>query len=213
MEFQVSVDELSKALYRAQGIVEKKSTMPILASVLLSAKKTEQGGRLTVSAYDLEIAVSGTHPCEVQREGAVAIKHKELYEIVRSLPAPSVVLQKQQNNRVKLTSGPAEFVLVGSPVEDFPALPKAESVAFVPIEPAAMGEMIEKTQFAISSDAARPNLNGVYLERGADGSLRMVATDGHRLALVEKPLGAEFKLPRGVIVPRKGLLELRRLLA
>lgn len=214
MELQISVEELTRALYRAQGIVEKKSTMPILASVLLSAKKGEQGGRLTVSAYDLEIAVTGSHPCEVMREGAVAIKHKELFEIVRSLPAASCTLSKQQNNRVKLVSGAAEFVLVGSPVEDFPALPKVENVAFTQVDAQALGEMIEKTQFAISTDAARYNLNGVYFEPGAEGkSLRLVATDGHRLALIEKPLGSDFKLKRGVIVPRKGLLELRRLLA
>ncbi len=213
MEIQVSVDELSRALYRAQGIVEKKSTMPILASVLLSAKKTQEGGRLTASAYDLEIGVSGTHPCEILHEGAVAIKHKELYDIVRALPAPTVVIAKQANNRVKLTCGSAEFTIVGAPAEEFPQLPQADKVSLLAIEPAVLAEMIEKTQYAISTDETRYNLTGVYCEAGTEGQgLRFVATDGHRLALSEKKLAGDFKLKRGVIIPRKGLLELRRLL-
>src|SRR5438445_154092 len=91
MELQIGTDEFSRALYRAQGIVEKKSTMPILASVLLEA--TEEG-RLRVSAFDLEIGVTGTHPCEVRKAGAVALKHKELYDIVRALPEKSLVPRK-----------------------------------------------------------------------------------------------------------------------
>ncbi len=85
MELQIGTDEFSRALYRAQGIVEKKSTMPILGSVLLEAT---EDGRLRVSAFDLEIGVTGTHPCEVRKGGGVAIKHKELYDIVRALPVP-----------------------------------------------------------------------------------------------------------------------------
>src|SRR5437667_203745 len=90
MELQIGTDEFSRALYRAQGIVEKKSTMPILASVLLEAT---EDGRMRVSAFDLEIGVTGTHPCEVRKSGSVALKHKELYDIVRALPEKSVVLR------------------------------------------------------------------------------------------------------------------------
>src|SRR5213075_1126666 len=100
MELQIGTDEFSRALYRAQGIVEKKSTMPILASVLLEAS---EDGRLRVSAFDLEIGVTGTHPCEVRTAGSVALKHKELYDIVRSLPEKSLVLRREANNRVLLT--------------------------------------------------------------------------------------------------------------
>src|SRR5438094_329422 len=106
MELQIGTDEFSRALYRAQGIVEKKSTMPILASVLLEA--TEEG-RLRVSAFDLEIGVTGTHPCEVRTAGADALKHKELYDIVRALPEKSLVLRREANNRVRLTCGAAEL--------------------------------------------------------------------------------------------------------
>jgi len=209
MELQIGTDEFSRALYRAQGIVEKKSTMPILASVLLEAT---EDGRMRVSAFDLEIGVTGTHPCEVRKGGSVALKHKELYDIVRALPEKSAVLRREANNRVRLTSGAAEFNIVGQPAEDYPPFPRSEKVNFVPVDPTALLEMIEKTQFAISADETRHNLNGVFFESG-EGDVRMVATDGHRLSLVQRRLEGQFNLKRGVIVPRKGLFELRRLLS
>ena len=114
MELQIDRDEFNRALYRAQGIVEKKSTMPILASVLLEASlvggegaEGAQGGRLKVSAFDLEIGVTGSHPAEVKKAGAVALKHKELYDIIRSLPDKLVTLKREANNRVRITSGAA----------------------------------------------------------------------------------------------------------
>jgi DNA polymerase-3 subunit beta len=209
MELQIGTDEFSRALYRAQGIVEKKSTMPILGSVLLEA---QEGDRLRVSAFDLEIGVQTSHPAEVRKVGAVAIKHKELYDIVRSLPEKNLVLKREANNRVKLTCGAAEFNIVGQPAEDYPPFPRAENVPMVKIDPSALSEMIEKTQFAISADETRHNLNGVYFEAGENNVIRMVATDGHRLSMVQRALAEPFALKRGVIVPRKGLLELRRLL-
>src|SRR3989442_9585208 len=115
MELQIGTDEFSRALYRAQGIVEKKSTMPILASVLLEAT---DDGRLGVSSFDLEIGVTGTHPCEVRKGGAVALKHKAFYDIVRALREKLLLLRREANIRVRLTSGAAEFNIVGQPVED-----------------------------------------------------------------------------------------------
>ena len=215
MEFQIGIDEFSRALYRAQGIVEKKSTMPILASVLLEATQgegTDAGnGKLRVSAFDLEIGVTGSHPAEVQKTGAVALKHKELYDIVRALPEKTAALRREANNRVKIVSGTAEFNIVGQPAEDYPPFPRAEKVSFVEIQPQELLEMIEKTQFAISADETRHNLNGVFFETH-EGGVKMVATDGHRLALVQRPLVGSFNMKHGVIVPRKGLFELRRLL-
>jgi len=209
MELQIGTDEFSRALYRAQGIVEKKSTMPILASALLEAT---EDNRLRVSAFDLEIGVTGTHPCEVQKAGAVALKHKELYDIVRSLPEKTLTLKREANNRVKLVCGAAEFNIVGQAAEDYPPFPRAEKVPLVAVEPTALLEMIEKTQFAISADETRHNLNGVLFE-ATEAGVRMVATDGHRLSMVQRELAGAFNLKRGVIVPRKGLLELRRLLS
>ena len=201
MELKIGAAELARALGRSQGIVEKKSTMPILSHVLLEAKK---GGMLHVSATDLDLSVSSEHPCEVLKEGAVAVSAKHLYEIVRSLPEAEVSLKRAGNNYLEVKSGPSEFRIVGLPAEDFPALPKFEKVSFVDIDPAALLAQIDLTSFAASTDETRYNLNGVFFEPQGP-VLRMVATDGHRLALSEKPLAGDYALKKGVILPRKGL--------
>src|SRR5512140_2054367 len=209
MELKIGVQDLATALGRSQGIVEKKSTMPILSHVLLEARKA---GQVIVSATDLDLAVSSEHSCEVLKEGSLAVSARHLYEIVRALPEASVSLKRAQNNYLEVKSGSAEFKIVGLPAEDFPALPKFDKVPFADVEPAMLLEMIERTFFAVSTDETRYNLNGVYFEPYESG-LRLVATDGHRLSLAEKPLEANFGLKRGVILPKKGINELKKLLA
>ncbi|HYD41404.1 MAG TPA: DNA polymerase III subunit beta [Anaeromyxobacter sp.] len=209
MELKIGVPELAKALGRSQGIVEKKSTMPILSHVLLEARKA---GQLVVSATDLDLAVSSEHGCEVLKEGALAVSARHLYEIVRALPETTVTLKRGQNNYLEVKSGSAEFRIVGLPAEDFPALPRFDKVPFEDVEPALLLDMIERTFFAVSTDETRYNLNGVYFEPAA-GSLRLVATDGHRLSLSERPVPGTFGLKRGVILPKKGLQELKKLLS
>jgi len=209
MELKIGVQELARALSRSQGIVEKKSTMPILSHVLLEARKTNE---LAVSATDLDISVSGVHPAEVVREGAVTVSARHLFDIVKALPEPTVTLRKQANNYLEVRCGPAEFRIVGLAPEDFPSLPKFEKVPFVPLAPETLLGLVERTAFAVSSDETRYNLNGVYFEP-APGVIRLVATDGHRLSMAEAPVDGDFKLKKGVILPRKGIAELRRLLA
>ena len=209
MELKIATSELSKALGRSQGIVEKKSTMPILSHVLLEAKKDQ----IIVSATDLDLAVSSEHRegCEIMKEGALAVSARHLYEIVRALPEQQVTLKKAHNNYLELRSGPSEFRIVGLPAEDFPALPRFDKVPFGDVDPQLLLDMVERTFFAVSTDETRYNLNGVFFEPSAE-LLRLVATDGHRLALVERQVGAAFGLKRGVILPKKGLQELRKLL-
>lgn len=208
MELKIAADELSKALFRAQGIVDRKSTMPILANVLLSASKE---GRLRVTAFDLDIGVVSEHPAEVIKEGEITIQARTLFDIVKNLPEATVTLRKQENHYVELKSGSASFRIVGMAADQFPPLPKEEKANLAKIDGKALLALIEKTSFAISTDETRYVLNGVFLESVAGGA-RMVATDGHRLALAEAELGENFKLKKGVIVPRKGLFELKRLL-
>ncbi len=210
MELKIATSELAKALARSQGIVEKKSTMPILSHVLLEAKS----GHLVVSATDLDLAVSSEHgqDCEVSKEGALAVSARHLFDIVRALPETHVTLKRAHNNYLELKSGPSEFRIVGLPAEDFPALPRFEKVPFADIDPALLLDMLERTSFAISTDETRYNLNGVLFEPSAD-ALRLVATDGHRLSLVEHRTPATFGLKRGVILPKKGIQELRKLLS
>jgi len=187
----------------------RSGPMPIRSLVLLEARKTNE---LAVSATDLDISISGVHPAEVVREGAVTVSARHLFDIVKALPEPTVTLRKQANNYLEVRCGPAEFRIVGLAPEDFPSLPKFEKVPFVPLAPATLLALVERTAFAVSSDETRYNLNGVYFEPAA-GAIRLVATDGHRLSMAEAPVEGDFKLKKGVILPRKGIAELRRLLA
>ncbi len=208
MELKIGVQELSRALARSQGIVEKKSTMPILSHVLLEAAK---GDTLHVSATDLDVSVSSDHTCEVTKEGRVAVPARQLFDIVRSLPEKDALLKRAANNYLEVRSGAAEFKLVGLPAEDFPALPRFDKVPFVDVEPQPLLEMIELTAFAASSDETRYNLNGVFFEP-SEGALRTVATDGHRLSLAEREMPGDFRVKKGIILPRKGLAEMKKLL-
>ncbi len=121
MELKIAVQELSRALARSQGIVERKSTMPILSHVLLTATK---GDQLQVAATDLDVSVTSDHDGEVVKDGSVAVPAKQLFEIVRTLPEKDVLLKKASNNYLEVRSGAAEFRLVGLPADDFPVLPK-----------------------------------------------------------------------------------------
>ena len=210
MDLKIGVPELTRALARAQGIVEKKSTMPILAHVLLEARS---GGELAVSATDLDVSVSGVHAAEVTKEGGIAVSARHLFDIVKSLTGEKTVsLKRTPNNHLEVKAGQAEFRLVGLPAEDFPALPKFEKVPFVAVDPDVILELVEKTAFAASTDETRYNLNGVYFEP-VSGSMRLVATDGHRLSMADAAVEGDFKLKKGVILPRKGISELRKLLS
>jgi DNA polymerase-3 subunit beta len=208
MELKIGSQELARALGRSQGIVERKSTMPILSHVLLEVRN---GGELHLSATDLDLSVTSQHACEAAKDGAVAVSAKHLYEIVRALPEQTVTLKKAGNNYLEVKSGPSEFRIVGLPAEDFPALPRFEKLAFVDVDPASLLDQIERTFFAASNDETRYNLNGVFFEPQGP-VLRLVATDGHRLAVSERPLSGDFGLKKGVILPKKGLNELRKLL-
>ena len=209
MELKITVEELAKALYRTQGIVERKTTNPVLSNVLLEASKD---GGLTVSAFDMEIGLIGQHRCEVLKDGAVALPARHLYDIVRSLPGPQVTLKRAANGQMEIQAGSARFKIVATPAEDYPALPRPEKQAAFEIAADVLEQMIERTSFDISTDETRYNLGGVFLEQAEKGGLRMVATDGHRLSLVERQVGGSAKLDKGVLIPKKGLLELRRLL-
>lgn len=208
MEFRIAADELKKALHRAQGIVERKATMPILSNVLITASKTG----VTVTAFDLDIGIVSEHNAEVTKPGAVTVSAKTLFDIVSLIPDAHLTIKKLPNNYAEITSGAAHYKIVGMAPEEFPKLPKEESGHAVKLTGATILEMIKKSQYAISNDETRYILNGVFFEPREAGKVRMVATDGHRLALVERELSGDFKLKSGVIIPRKGLFELKRLL-
>jgi DNA polymerase III subunit beta len=207
MEFRIAAADLGRALHRAQGIVDRKTTMPILANVLLQAKKSG----ISVTGFDLDIGVVSEHPAEVMKEGGITLSARHLHEMVKLLPEAQVTLKKASNNFVDITSGPVHYRILGMAAEEFPPLPKEEKTTFFKADGKTLLEMIEKTRYAVSRDETRYILNGVLFESVGPNAARMVATDGHRLSMIERALPCEMA-KRGVIIPHKGLDELRRLL-
>lgn len=209
MKMSLKTAELARALYRVQGIADKKSTMPILAHVLLNATSDS----LVVSATDMDVGLSGTYEAKVFTPGAAAIPARQLYEIVKALNSETVELEKQENNWLELRAGASRFRLVGTAAEEFPALPTHEQTKSFTIAAAALMALIDRTVFCVSTDDNRHNLSGVYCEAANSRLLRLVATDGHRLALAEQECDFDIPIEHGVIVPRKGFQELKRILA
>jgi DNA polymerase-3 subunit beta len=213
MKFSIEKGEFQRGLGRIQSIVEKRNTMPILANALLEVSGKKDGA-LELAATDLEVGIRSSHPCEVAKPGRLTVSARKLHEIVRELPDEKVHLEASSNAYLTLRCARAEFTLAGTTAEEYPSLPNfaPKSLSIVPA--AVLSEMIERTMYAASTDETRYNLNGVFVERIADtGKLRMVATDGHRLAYVDRALGDGFEslATAGVIIPRKGLAELKKL--
>ena len=214
MKLSIAQNELQKGLARIQSIVEKRNTMPILANALIEAIPGDDGGRLSLAATDLEVGISGSHPAKVETAGSVTASAKKLFEIVRELPQETVHITVSDNAYLEIQCARAQFSLAGNSAEEYPTVTAFSSENTATVQSLLLGEMIEKTMYAACTDETRYNLNGVYLEAlGETGKLRMVATDGHRLAYVDRTLGSFLEgLDNGIIIPRKGLAELKRLL-
>ena len=215
MKLKITKAELHKGLGRIQAIVEKRNSMPILANVLLEAEKGSGGdGSLRLAATDLEVGVRGQHPAQIEKAGGLTVGAKKLFEIVRELPDEDVALEATANSYLDIRCARSHFTLAGTAPEEYPTLPEFAPDSTVAVPTEVLSSMIERTMYASSLDETRYNLNGVFLEVDADtGKLRMVATDGHRLALVDREIPADLSgLANGVIIPRKGLAELKRLL-
>ncbi|MEL6584934.1 MAG: DNA polymerase III subunit beta [Pseudomonadota bacterium] len=213
MKVSIERSVLLKALSRAQGVVERRNTIPILANVLIEA----EGAEVSLRATDLDIEVLDRAEAVVERAGATTVAAHTLHDIVRKLPDGSTVavIADPETGRLSVQAGRSNFSLATLPREDFPVMGSSEYECNFSIQSAILRRLFEKAQFAVSTEETRYYLNGVYMH-GADGlggtALRCVATDGHRLARIDTPLpeGADG-LP-GVIVPRKTVSELLRLL-
>jgi DNA polymerase III subunit beta len=207
MEIKAKRGDLLATLYWTQSIVERRNTMPILANVLIESQKNE----IRITATDLEVGVRGQVDGEVVKEGTMTVNAKKLYEIIREVPNEQVQLKRLENEWVEIRSGKSVFKIVGMEAREFPQFPKFDSKGLSTIPASSIREMIERTIFSVSTDETRYSLNGVFVEESEKGKVRMVATDGHRLAFDERSLGS-FGLSKGVILPRKGLAEFKKLL-
>jgi DNA polymerase-3 subunit beta len=206
MEFSVTKSALLNELNTTQGVVERKTTIPILSNLLVEAK----GSALTITATDLELSIRTSCEAKIKKEGAGTIPAKKLLELVRLLPEGEIKVKLLDNHWVEIVSDRKKYKLVGMAKENFPALP-AMPHPLVNIPAATLESLIAKTKFAISMEESRYTLNGGLLILKPD-TLAMVATDGHRLALAETDqklagLNSEVK----VLVPKKAMDEVEKL--
>jgi DNA polymerase III subunit beta len=212
MEFKIDKDTFLKALQKVQGIVEKRNTMPILSNVLIEASPTA----IFLTATDLEVGMKSSYATTVVAEGKITVSAKKIYEIIKELSDDEIVFSTKENDWVEIRCGKAHFNIVGLSPEEFPYFPKINEERFVKVSSSILGEMIEKTSYAICHDETKYNLNGVFLKAVDEENrplLRMVATDGHRLSIAEKELVGSIsdELRKGVIFPKKGVFELKKM--
>src|SRR6201987_3119082 len=175
MEFTVSKSALLNELTTTQGVVERKTTIPILSNLLVEARED----RVTITATDLELSVRTSCEAKVKKEGAGTIPAKKLLELVRLLPEGEIKFKLLENHWVQVTSDRRNYKLVGMSKENFPALPKFPH-ALVKIPAKLLADLITKTTFAISLEESRSTLNGALMVL-KPGSITLVATDRHRL--------------------------------
>src|SRR6266536_6412791 len=207
MKFTITREQLQEGLSGVAAAIPAKTTLPLLANVLVEA--TKQGLRL--SGTDLDIAVSTTVPADVDAEGAVTLPAKKLVDIARELPAGSVRVTAAGEARVSIEAGRSKFKLLGLPREEFPSFP---AVKFDGAWNAAAGvvhKLVGHVAFAASTEESRPILNGVLWELRGD-RMRMVATNGHRLARMDVPASSQGAGGQAdLIIPPKALEQIRRL--
>ncbi len=209
MELTINREEFVQGLARIHTVADRRSSMPVLANVLL---ETEGPGGLRISATDLHLGITGVIPVTTSKGGATTASAKTLFDIVKNLPKGEVSLSVDQNQWLEVVCGRVRYRIAGIPAEDFPDLPSADEVEFFHLDAELLAGMIEKTYFAVSPDEGRPHLNGALFE-GDGKNLRMVATDGHRLSLVDQELEDKKSISSfSMLVPLKAIQELRRLL-
>ncbi len=204
MQARVNRSEFLAELAPMQGIVERRTTIPVLSHILLTAS----GDKLQLAATDLDVSLTSWSAAEVEGTGGIAVQAKKFVEIIRAVAGDEVRLELEDEKRLTIVAGKSRFRINGLSPEDFPTLPDVGEDGGVEIPFSALKAMIGKILFAVSSEESRFQLNGALL-RLKEGGVEIVATDGHRLALVENALEGGGQQD-GVLVPRKALQELQR---
>jgi len=211
MEFRIQKSEFIRGLRLAQSIADRKSTMPMLANVLLRASGTKEKSKLLVAATDLNVSLSAELKSVNAADGGITVNARALHDIVSQLPGDELTIKRADNSWAEIVAGKVKYRVVGMPDRDFPKVPDHREAPFCDIEANVLREMIDRTLFSICNDETRFHLNGVLFESNGSKA-RMVSTDGHRLSKVERPLPGGPQLTAGVIIPKKGVLEIKRVL-
>ena len=209
MKLKIKKEEIQHALQSIQGIVDKKTTMPILSHFLLKA-----GKEASLMATDLDIAIKGPLKAEIVKKGSLCIPARKLFEISKEVDG-DILLETQDNNWIKVTSGKSTFKLMGLPEEDFPALPEMEKSEELNIAADTLKTMIEKTIYATGESDTRYTLNGLLMHFKPVKNkieLKIVGTDGHRLSVIAVDISGKISEEKKLILPKKAAMELRKLI-
>lgn len=208
MKFQIEKERLLNPLQQIIGAVEKRQTMPALSNVLIRAGAEE----LSLTATDLEIELVSRIAMKADQPGDITVPARKLLDICKSLPNESMITFSVTDQKALVQSGRSRFTLATLPATDFPSLDEISTVFEFELGQSVLHDLIDKTSFAMAQQDVRYYLNGLLIEV-SNNMLRAVATDGHRLAYSEKTIEAELADIKQVIIPRKGVLELVRLLS
>ncbi|MBL7669943.1 MAG: DNA polymerase III subunit beta [Bdellovibrionaceae bacterium] len=207
MKLEIEKKDLLNLIGKTQNIVDKRNTMPVLVNILLEAT----GDRLKVMATDLEVSLTDLVPAKISQEGKVGVSAKSLFEITRKLSDGPISLSKKENNWLEIKQGKYLSKIVGIGHEEYPVFPDYKPQTSMKIEASVFRDMIDKTIYSVSTDETRYHLNGVYFELST--TLKMIATDGHRMSLVTKNiLDLPANQTQGAIIPRKGLHEINKII-
>ena len=208
MKFTISREVLLQPLSQVVGVVERRQTLPVLANFMLSARN----GQLTVTGTDMEVELISTIPADVSMDGDITVPARKLVDIIRALPDGAAITFSVTGDQATLSAGRSRFKLSTLPASEFPATDQVEALENIMVSEPDLKNMMDKTSFAMANQDVRYYLNGLLFDFSGK-QLRAVATDGHRLAVCDLDGVVEIGDERQLIVPRKGVLELSRMLS
>lgn len=208
MEFKISRENFLNSLSKVQAVVEKKNTMPVLSNILIKADKSG----LSLSGTDLEVGLISNTAAQVIKGGEITVPSKRLFEIIREINQSEVQVKLAENDRLDILAGSSHFKIPGLKADEFPKLPEIQSDTYE-LSCELFSKLFDKTSFAMSTDETRQNLAGLFLEKEGEDLIRMVATDGHRLSLMEQELEGGVLGGVSVIIPKKGISELKKIVS
>ena len=208
MKFTISREVLLQPLSQVIGVVERRQTLPVLANFMFSARE----GRLTVTGTDMEVELISSVPADVVQEGEITVPARKLVDIVKALPDGANIKVSVSDEKATLTAGRSRFTLATLPASEFPATDQVETLENIAVAEVSLKKMMDKTSFAMANQDVRYYLNGLLFDF-AGQQLRAIATDGHRLAICDLESSIDITSDRQLIVPRKGVMELSRMLS
>jgi DNA polymerase-3 subunit beta len=211
MDFEIDKREFVKGLGLMQSVAGRRTTLPILSHILLEWEKDS----LCLTGTDLETGIREELTARIHQGGKASVSAKKIFEIVKELPEETIHIKKKENQWITIQCGKSVFNLAGLDPEEFPSLPTYSDESFSEVSTHLLKEMIEKTVFAASNEESRYHLNGILISQSKKGEreiLRMVATDGHRLSLLDRESQMIRGVEKGIIIPKKGVLEIKKIM-